>query len=272
MIAATRRRVTLPAVPRWPVIGLVFVAFAALTQLSLGETGGPPNPGLRARVDGDRLVVDWVQPASLVWDDGVRPGQTVTAIDGQAVNESRDAGDFRTAQTLQVRTTDGQLISASVTAAERLADQRRWIFLTQAVAFLLVGGITWLLATETAAALALLGVASSASVALVTSIATPFGSAWSLGAVYVSLQTFGASLCLLFLAFPINWMSARWGRLAALACVGATMAVLVPYPLIVARDPAGYDLLAGVSLGVLVVQVAAAIVLAALPLTPVSHA
>lgn len=246
---------------RWGIVAAVVVALLGLGQVSLDETRRPPRLGLRVAEQGGALVVTWVQPAGLAWDDGVRPGDVVVALAGRPVTVGEGAAVER-APVVQVRKANGAAITASVAGAASVSAGRRLNFLLLAAWFIVVGGSVFVVATDRLAAGVLLGLATAWAVALLAAIATPFGQTWALGAVAVGLLGGGASTFLLFLVFPRNLLRIRLGRGLAVVCLEVHAVLLALYGWIVAVASGRYAILQPVQYAVVLVDLVGAMVLA----------
>ena len=109
-----------------------------------------------------------------------------------------------------------------------------------AVSFVLVGSVVFLIASDTLAASLLLGFSLSAASLLIAGIATVSGTAWSLALVYLALVSFGVTIFILFLVFPINRLGGRVGRYAVGLTVAAGLTLVALYVRVVAVDSAAY--------------------------------
>lgn len=231
-----------PRFGRSAVIAVVVVALLALGQAGLAETSRPPQLGLRATREGERLVVTWVQPAGPGWDAGIRPGDTVTGIAGRAVAPADGPDMVATAPSIHVRARDGGTVDASAHAvAETFPVQHRLAFIATAACLVAVGGGVYVLAAEVVAARALLGFSATAATMLVAAVAAVSGAPWALALVYVAVVSFGATAFLLFLVFPVDRLGTRPGRLAATGCLVAAAVLVVFYCWVVASHPTAYS-------------------------------
>lgn len=240
-----------PCFERPVVIAVFVVALLALGQEGLAETSRPPQLGLRATREGERLVVTWVQPAGPGWDAGIRPGDTVTGIAGRAVALADGPDIVATAPSIRVRARDGGTVDASADAvAATFSVRRRVVFLATAACLVAVGGGVYVLAAEVVAARALLGFSATAATMLVAAVAAVSGAPWALALVYVAVVSFGATAFLLFLVFPVSRLGTRPGRLAATGCLLAAAVLVVFYYWAVAFHPTAYSGLKRATFGV----------------------
>ena len=228
-----------PPLPRWGVVATLAVALVALGQLALAAGDTPPRLGLRAAVDGDRLVLAWVAPAGLAWDAGLRPGDVVLALDDRAVTPG-DAAAAATAWRVEARTAHGATAVATTRAAGEVASRRQGAFILLAAWFALVGGVAFALARDAAATSLLVGMMGAAA-ALLAALATPYGAGWALAVVFVALTVFGAGFLLLFLRFPIDHAHTRPGRIATTACLATHATLLLAYGWAVMVAPTVYE-------------------------------
>lgn len=122
------------------VIGLI-----SLGAFSLGEVSRVPQLGLRASGLGEDLVLEWVQPAGLAWDAGVRPGGIIIAVDGVPVTPDTDATTVEQAEQVEVRSLAGLSMVASTRPSMQHVQTEQALFLALAGAFAVVGVTVFLL-------------------------------------------------------------------------------------------------------------------------------
>jgi hypothetical protein len=204
------------------ILVMVIVALAILGQVSIDAESGPPSLGLRAEVRQGQMVISRVQPASVSWNAGIRPGDIVTAMDGKPVTERDNPATLLTATDVSVRSPSGQVITATVVGNTGFSGRLRTSFLVIAIAFIAVGGLVFLLTPDNVSALVALGLGGSAAAALLAAIGTSMGASWAFLVEYIAVLTFSASIFLLFLVFPINRLAFRRRRLIALICIAVT--------------------------------------------------
>lgn len=251
---------------RWGIVAAVLVALAILTEASLAETTRRPILGVRAIGVGDNLVIAWVQPAGWAWDAGVRPGDTLVAIDDHVIVPGADPGSVAAASSIQVRSADGTVAAASVTVVGGLATVRyRPSFLAIAACFAAVGGLVFLLAADLLAAGVFLGFAVAWATTLIAAVAIPFGSTWAIGVEFAAVVGFGTATLLLFLAFPVDRLRTRAGRFVASGAVAVGVAFIATYWGIVATNTAAYAALQPAVLAALALELLGASALVALP-------
>jgi hypothetical protein len=68
---------TMPERPnnsRSVVVLLIVICFCFLGFETWRATEHPPQHGLRVNQTPQGMIITWVQPAGLAWDDGIRPG------------------------------------------------------------------------------------------------------------------------------------------------------------------------------------------------------
>lgn len=266
MTAAPRRwRFRLEA-GRWGVVAAAIVALAILTEVSLAETARRPILGVRATGVGNHLVIAWVQPAGWAWDAGVRPGDTLVAIDERAIVPGTDPGEVATAGSIGVRSADGTIATASVAVVDGLATVRyRPSFLAIAACFAVVGGLVFLLAEDLLAAGVFLGFAVAWATTLITAVAIPFGRTWANGVEFAAVVGFGIATLLLFLTFPVDRLRTRAGRFVASGAGAVGVAFIATYWGIVVTNTAAYAVLQSAVLATLALELLGASALVALP-------
>jgi diguanylate cyclase (GGDEF)-like protein/PAS domain S-box-containing protein len=259
------------------IVAVIVTFLLTLTQVSLAESRQGLWLGVRAELRGAAVVVDWVQPAGSAWDAGIRPGDVVVAIDGLSIAGSPDPLQVPLASTIAVRSeVQNRLIDAPVLQDQAPdSDLLRVSFLLVAVAFVLVGSVVFLIASDTLAASLLLGLSVSAATLLVAGIATVSGASWSLALVYLGLVSFGATIFILFLVFPINRLGSRGGRWAVGVVTAAAVILVALYVRVVAVDSSAYAVvqpLCALFLLAALASTAGLVVLALIRRSPERHA
>ena len=227
--------------PRWAVVLPLTVALLLLGAAVYADSNNPPWLGLRLSPDGDGTTISWVQPAGWTWDAGVRPGDRLVQVDGQAPSPTVDLDTARTVEV--VSATSGRLLSApgSETSAPH-SPLEQVSFAAIATSFVLLGGLVFIVATEPLAASVMLVFCTAAAMMLVAGVGTARGSTLALSLEFVSLLTFTTSALWLFLAFPTNRLQGRWLRRLALASVALDVALTVGYGASVLAAPLLYEL------------------------------
>ena len=197
------------------------------------------------------------------WDAGIRPGDSVIAIAGQAVTSPANAAAVSAAPVVQVRSPAGTVVTASATSlAGQHSIQHQLSFPSIALCFVVVGGIVFVLAADLVVAGTVLSLTMTAAMTFLAAIATPTGVHWALAVVYIGLVGFGASTFLLFLVFPVCHPNIHLRRGATLACLGITVVLLVLYGWAITVNPTAYDRLQLLLIAVLIVELLGAAVLA----------
>jgi signal transduction histidine kinase len=251
---------------RWPIVAAVAVMLAALAQFNWVEAERPPQLGLRVTPDGIAPVVDWVQPGGAAWDGGVRPGDRVVVWDSRAAGPGDDPAAIAAAGLVEARASSGALHTASArSGADSLlvTIRRRLAFLFLAGCFATVGGVVFVLATDMIAASLLLACTAAAAATLIGALGTRAGGMLSLAGEYLALITFGATTFVLFLTFPINYLSLRRGRGLAIICGVLHVALALWYGLAVGGASATYAILQPVTYAALIADLVGALVLVA---------
>jgi signal transduction histidine kinase len=226
---------------RWAVAATVITLLVVLVEVALAELATSPRLGVRAESDGQQIRISWVQPAGLAWDAGVRPGDRLLTLDGYPAADG-NTSETDTAQSVEVENPSGTVIRAAVSReSSQRTSQQRFLFLPIAAGFVLLGTAVFVLAADQRSAVAFLAFASTGAVMLIAAVATPFGAGWALALTYVGLLCFSCSTFLLFLAFPVDRLARRSGRVAAGLSIAVKVALIVWYPWAVTVDPTSYE-------------------------------
>jgi len=241
------------------IVALAISLVIWLAQASMARTERPWL-GVSVATDAEELVVRWVQPGGWAWDSGVRPGDRVVGINGHGVAGPSDAALLADAQSVDVRTPSGALLSApGMTEAFPDSDLLRLAFLLTAGCFLLVGGVIYVIAAERHTATLMLAHAASGAVLLSAAFATRSGASWALAVAYSGLVSFGGSTLLLALVFPIDRLRTAAGRGVLVTCVGVHLALMVAYAFVLLDDSAAYEQLQKVCFLILAVDFVGAV-------------
>src|SRR5438132_7075102 len=121
---------------RATLVAVVSVAYGAVLLLNIVTLLTPPRLSLAlAMPAAGRAQVAWVLPGSTLWEDGVRQGDRVLAVDGHAPT-LRDAGAW-TGERLLVRT--GMGTTTAVDAAEIRSARTTWPLLVLSPWFIVFG-------------------------------------------------------------------------------------------------------------------------------------
>lgn len=226
---------------RWWVAAATMVILSGLAAACLTETRRPVRLGLDAAETGNQLVVSRVQPAGWGWDAGIRPGDLVIATDGRIVDRQVLPVTVARAREVEVRSTSGTTITATVASAESVTPVRyRWSFLALATFFALIGAVVFLVAEERRAAWIFFGFATAWATTMLAAIAIPVGRGWSLGLEYGAVVASGTTTLLLALIFPEDRLVTRGGRAAALVAILIALGLLAAYGWVLAFDTAFY--------------------------------
>lgn len=235
------------------------IALVLFWQPCLNATGQRPQFGVRGQRAGASLTITWVQPAGLAWDAGIRPGDRVVSLTGNAVESLDGPTALAGARALVVRSPEGRLATVSDVASPVLgSEQQRLAFLALAACFVMVGGAVFVLSTDTVVPCLILALAVVTAVMLGAGIATAYGAAWALAIEFGAVTCFGAVALLLFLAFPVNRLCTPAGRWVAVSGLVVTLALLAMYGWVVRVAPSAYTLLRPLGLTALAVELALA--------------
>lgn len=255
----------LPRGKRAAVVVIAVVALAVLGQASVAALHEPPWLGLRTVRRNGHLVISWVQPAGLAWDDGIRPGAIVIAVSNQPEGTLVRPGAVANASSVQVRDPTGALLTVVAVASPTLGTpEERFGFLAIAACFVVIGGAIFVLAADVLDASMMLSLTVTAAAMLEAAMATRVGASWALALEFVTLACFGASAVLLFLNFPVPRLHTRSGRSIAAVCLAATAALVIAYGWTVLVDTSAYVLLRPALYVVLTAELLAAGLLVAL--------
>lgn len=252
---------------RWVIVAGSFVALFVLGELSLTETHHEARLGVSVKNSHEGLVIAQVQPATLAWDAGIRPGQVVVTVDGRPAESGDEPAAVAAARAIQTRSSDGSVLDVSVAAVGQMSEQRQLSFVMIALEWLIVGGVVFLVAADLFASSVLLILATTAAAALLAAISTPFGTPWLLAVESTTVTLVGAALLVLFLVFPIYRLNTLWGLWAARCCAAVTVALSASYCWFIFVDANGADViryaqpgfLAGNILGAIGLAIAAVI-------------
>jgi signal transduction histidine kinase len=192
------------------------IGLALLAQAIIHTTTQPPLLGVEARQSDGRLFVSRVQNGSLAWDDKIRTSQEILTIDGRQVSANDTPETLRSAQVITTRSIDGTLNKTDVSIAGNVSEQRKLGFLAVSLAFIVVGAIVFILATDLLAATALFVLAVIVTIAMLVALATPFGTPWAIYLEGTALFFGPPSLLFFFLIFPINRLHQRSMQLVSL--------------------------------------------------------
>lgn len=231
---------------RWPgagrrgIIAVTVVALVILGQLSIASTNLRPSLGLRAAATNQGPVVTWVQPLGLAWSAGIRPGDLITNLPTKTLDIQEVAAS---ADTIEVLSASGETLTASSADVDWLSQKLRFSLLAVAVSFVAVGGAVFLLTADMVLAIIALIFGVTAATALLAAMATAYGQTWAFIIEYLSVTGFGASTFLLFLVCPVNRLATRSGRVAAAACIGLCLTLILAYAWVLTQDPAAYAML-----------------------------
>lgn len=239
-ISLKRETLRWPSTGRWVVVAVTIATLVILGQLSFAATKLQPSLGLRAAATDQGPTVTWVQPLGLAWSAGIRPGDIITNLPVAVQDIPAAAAN---AAAIEVQSTSGEILTASSVDATWISQKLRFSFLAVAVSFIAVGGAVFLLTADMVLAIVALIFGVTAATAMLAAIATPFGQTWAFVVEYLSVTGFGASTFLLFLICPVNRLTTRPGRWAAVICISLTVTLVLTYVWVLTQDPAAYAIL-----------------------------
>lgn len=249
----------------WVLAVVILAVLAGLAVWSMQQAAQPHQAGIRLRNTGGRAVMTWVQPGGIGWDAGLRPGMVVAGANGQSFSPPvtpRDFAIIERATTLQVQPA-GSATAHLVTLAKRLPRRRQMNFLIIGTVCAAVGGVALVLGTQLLSALAMFGFGVSSAVLLFAAIGTYAGNPAALILDYVALVSFGASILLVFLVFPVNRLQTRLGRLTAASALVIATGLVASYAWVVIAAPLAYTWLKPVTFVVIALDCLTALGLAA---------
>lgn len=250
-----------PSNRRWVIVVMVIVSLVILGQLSFATVNQQPLLGLQAEISQGQMTISRVQPASRSWSTGIRPGDTVTAIEGQPVTVPTDPATVTTAAEVTARSASGEIITATIADDAEFSSRLRTSFLVIAMSFMAVGSLIFLLTPHLVSAIVALIFGASAAAALLAAIATSVGLPWAFLVEFIAVITFSASTFLLFLVFPVNRLTFRRRRWMAIGCITVNAVLILLYILVFTFDSAAYEILQPVSFTSVVVNLVGAVVL-----------
>lgn len=230
-------------IPTGSSIGTSVVIFFLLVLLGIfcwRATAVPPQLGLHTVEVGQDLIVSSVYPAGLAWTGGIRPGDTITAVNGVPVNEKAPV-DIASAASVQVRAQDGDIWTVSVDLSlpdRTLAAQI--VFTGIAAGFGVVACVIYALVDQTLATNLMLLSMVSAAVWFQFGMVVPYGFPWALGGIFVSSIPFVISTFLFFMSFPINRLNLRSSHILVWMSVGGGFLLLCGYVWVIFYNTADY--------------------------------
>ncbi len=250
-----------PSSRRWVIVVMVIVALVILGQLSFAATDGQPSLGLQAESSQGQMIISRVQPAGRGWVAGIRPGDSVTLIDGLPVSERDDPAAVATAAKVSVQSASGRTITLAIADDPGFSSRLRTSFLVIAISFMVVGSLIFLLTPHVVSALVALSFGASAAAALLAANATSVGLPWAFLVEFIAVIAFSASTFLLFLVFPVNRLTYRWRRWMAITCVAVNLVLILLYVLVFTFNSAAYEILRPISFAAVTVNLAGGVAL-----------
>lgn len=182
-----------------------------LLEVAYQEVRLTPALGIDAEIQRDQLVVTRVPLGGAAWDAGVRPMDVVVSVDARAAAlPGFEPGKLT--DVVVVQRGSGKSITVSAAAAEKVYRPLRPTFIAVAMGFLVTAIAVFVLTADAAAGQVFLALGTSCATMLIAALAGPYGSAWPMAVVAMSLVVLGASLLLLTLTFPVNRSGSGWGR------------------------------------------------------------
>ncbi len=234
-------------VPRWTIAIGVLAILAVIGQWSNGPTASQRQVlGFHVQFESGQAVVTWVQPASIGWDNHLRPGAIVLTANGQPVTAAGDHSAIEHAPVVTFESSDG-IQTASALGNTPTSTLEQIALLLTAASFAFVGVGVFVLSNDAIAANVMLvnGIVG----AIVFEQLAPGASAdpFNVTTLYLSTVAFGASLLLLAWVFPINWLVTPRGRLLATATMLPAAGLMIGFMLAATVDASIYEWLRGLS-------------------------
>jgi signal transduction histidine kinase len=196
-----------PAQPpsRIILIALVSGFYGATLVLGLAALLTRPQLSLSLNVPTTRqAVVTWVLPGGNLWEQGIRAGDRILALDGQLPSRSQD-GSW-SGQRLQVRLSNGRVLAVNARTTGRVAET--WPLVLLSPWFFLLGVLVHLRAPRRDVGFAAYCLFAASAFALVLAPATDRNQVVASVAEHIALPIFAAYFALFFLTFPVRRGSA----------------------------------------------------------------
>lgn len=221
-----------PVRPRAALIALISAAYGLVLALNIVTLLEPPRLSLVLSVPASgQARVAWLLPGSTLWDDGVRRGDLVLALDRRRP-APRDAGIW-TGERLRIRTGAGATVAVDAGAIR--SDRTTWPLLLLSPWFLLLGTLVLLRAPRPLVGQAIYALFATAAYALALAPAAVSDEPLASVAEFAMVCLFAACFVVFFLVFPTSRGAAgqrvalALPPLAAIVLYGAALAGLAPY-------------------------------------------
>jgi signal transduction histidine kinase len=259
----TALRVPFAAHTRWVAALAVIILFIILAQAALNEAGRPRRLGISGAINSQgELIIARVQPAGWAWDAGIRAGDRVVAIDGRPWSPEIAPAALAETQQIETLAPNGQpRVAPAGPPPVPLTPLHQASFLLLALALILIGATVFIVASERAAALALLALSATTALMLTATLGQPSGAEWALILTALGVIGFGGSSVVLFLIFPVRRLDARWARVTLTVTLVTHALLVAGYVTVLAGDGNGYDLFQKVALLLLFADLIGAIAL-----------
>ncbi len=223
-VAWPRTGLTRPRLAAVALVGVVYSAIVLLNVVALLETPrlsvflSVPTPG--------QAHVAWLLPGSMLWDDGVRAGTPVLALDGRRPSP-RDTGRW-TGDQLRVRLAAGAPMT--ITAASIRGNRVTWPPLVLSPWFLLLGTLVLLRAPRADVGRATYALCAVAATALALAPSTIGDEPLATAAEFAAVTLFAACFVVFCLTLPVRRGAARLRALVVappLATIALYLAALM---------------------------------------------
>ena len=217
------------------IAGGLTLAYVVVLSVMLYLSTGHVSLGFEARQANDgRWVVTWVMPAGISYDAGVRPGDVVRALDGNAPTTSIQTatrnGTISDARQVDFESSNEQVISLTTQGKEGGEPFNRWAYAILGLVFMGVGGPVFVKATQRSAANAFYIFCLTTAFALAIYIGGTSFRSWVLALMFTSLILWSASFATFFFTFP-TWLGKTRTRqiIIITGIVGSAGAMLAGY-------------------------------------------
>ena len=202
-------------VPRWTIAIGVLAILAVIGQWSNSPTAEQRQSlGFHIDFESGRALVTWVQPASIGWDNHLRPGAIVLSADGQPVTVADDPSTIEHAGIITFESSTGTHTASALGNTPTSTPEQIALLLT-AACFALVGVGVFVLSNDVIAANVMLVNGTLGAILFEQLAPGAAADPFHVTTLYLSSVTFAASVLLLAWVFPINWLVTRQGRMLA---------------------------------------------------------
>ncbi len=192
--------------PHLAAVALVGVVYSAIVLLNIAALLGSPRLSVFLSVPmSGQARVAWLLPGSVLWDDGVRAGTPVLALDGRR-SSPRDTGRW-TGDQLRVRLAAGAPMT--ITAASIRGNRVTWPLLVLSPWFLLLGTLVLLRAPRADIGRATYALCAVVATALALAPSTISDEPLATAVEFAAVTLFAACFVIFCLTLPVRRGAAR---------------------------------------------------------------